>query len=84
MKPDDGHTLKIRFHLVVRHAPIYGFCRPPAVDGGVANARQGRRPGCASRLALAADRLGIIRKSAHVGPLVRISSGFAAVPSGIS
>jgi hypothetical protein len=55
--------------LVVRHAPIFGFCRPLEVDGGVANARQGRHPGCASRLALASGRLDIIRESEHVRPL---------------
>jgi hypothetical protein len=36
----DDEMNKDRSRLVVRHAPIYGFCRPLEGDCGVADARQ--------------------------------------------
>ncbi|MGH8806247.1 MAG: efflux transporter outer membrane subunit [Noviherbaspirillum sp.] len=56
--------------LVAQHAPTCDFCRSLEGDCGVANARQGNHPGCASRLALASDQLGITRKLRRVGPLL--------------
>jgi hypothetical protein len=46
-------------NLVASQAELQGICRPLEGDCGVADARRENHPGCARRLALTSDRLGI-------------------------
>ncbi|MGE5621650.1 MAG: ATP-dependent DNA helicase RecG [Bacillota bacterium] len=72
---DEQHRFGVGQRLALRnkglaghHPPNQGPCRPLEGDCGVANARQEPRPGCASRLALTSDQLGMPLDLGDDGP----------------